>query len=42
MFVLIWPAVRCVWSPCPRRATMGHVYVGHHWDWVAMDILDIR
>ena len=26
-------------SPCPRRAPMGHVSVGHRWDWVAMDIL---
>ena len=24
-------------SPCPRRAPMGHVAVGHHWDRVAMD-----
>ena len=28
-------------SPCPRRAPMGHVSVGHHWDRVAMDILDM-
>ena len=25
-------------SPCPRRAPMGHVDVGHHWDRVAMDL----
>ena len=24
-------------SPCPRRAPMGHVEVGHRWDSVAMD-----
>ena len=28
-------------SPCPRRALMGHVSVGHRWDRVAMDILDM-
>ena len=28
-------------SPCPRRAPMGHVSVGHRWDLVAMDILDM-
>ena len=28
-------------SPCPRRAPMGHVDVGHRWDRVAMDILDM-
>ena len=28
-------------SPCPRRAPMGHVSVGHHWDHVAMVILDM-
>ena len=28
-------------SPCPRRAPMGYVSVGHWWDWVAMDILDM-
>ena len=28
-------------SPCPRRAPMGHVYVGHRWDRVAMDLLDM-
>ena len=28
-------------SPCPRRAPMGHVEVGHRWDRVAMDLLDI-
>ena len=24
-------------SPCPRRAPMGHLEVGHRWDRVAMD-----
>ena len=28
-------------SPCPRRAPMGHVDVGHRWDRVAMDLLDM-
>ena len=28
-------------SPCPRRAPMGHVEVGHRWDQVAMDLLDM-
>ena len=28
-------------SPCPRRAPMGHVDVGHRWDQVAMDLLDM-
>ena len=28
-------------SPCPRRAPMGHVFVGHRCDQVAMAILDI-
>ena len=28
-------------SPCPRRAPMGHVAMGHRWDWVAMDLLDM-
>ena len=28
-------------SPCPQRAPMGHVEVGHRWDRVAMDILDM-
>ena len=28
-------------SPCPRRVPMGHVSVGHRWDRVAMDILDM-
>ena len=28
-------------SPCHRRAPMGHVSVGHRWDRVAMDILDM-
>ena len=28
-------------SPCPRRAPMGHVLVGHRWDRMAMDILDM-
>ena len=28
-------------SPCPQRALMGHVAVGHRWDRVAMDILDM-
>ena len=26
-------------SPCPRRAPMGHVEVGHKWERVAMDLL---
>ena len=28
-------------SPCLRRAPMGHVAVGHRWDRVAMDLLDL-
>ena len=28
-------------SPCPWRAPMGHVEVGHRWDRVAMDLLDM-
>ena len=28
-------------SPCPRRASMGHVDVGHRCDRVAMDLLDM-
>ena len=28
-------------SPCPRRAPMGHVAVGRHWERVAMDLLDM-
>ena len=28
-------------SPCPRRAPMGHVEVGHRWERVAMDLLDM-
>ena len=28
-------------SPCPRRVPMGHMSVGHRWDQVAMDILDM-
>ena len=28
-------------SPCPRRAPMGHVTVGHRWDRVTMDLLDL-
>ena len=28
-------------SPCPRWAPMGHVSVGHCWDRVTMDILDM-
>ena len=28
-------------SPCPRRAPIGHVAVGHRWDRVAMDLLDL-
>ena len=28
-------------SPCPHRAPMGDVPVGHRWDRVAMDILDM-
>ena len=28
-------------SPCPRRAPMEHVSLGHRWDRVAMDILDM-
>ena len=27
-------------SPCPRRATMGHVAVGRCWERVAMDLLE--
>ena len=27
-------------SPCPQRAPMGHVNVGHRWDRVAMDLLE--
>ena len=27
--------------PCPRRAAMGHVAVGHIWDRAAMDLLDL-
>ena len=26
-------------SPCPRHAPMPHVFIGHRWDRVAMDIL---
>ena len=28
-------------SPCSRRAPMGHVEVGHRWERVAMDLLDM-
>ena len=28
-------------SPCPRRAPMGHVEVGHRWERVAMDLSDM-
>ena len=28
-------------TPCPRRAPMGHVDVGHRWDRVAMDLLNM-
>ena len=28
-------------SPCPWRAPMGHVDVGHRWERVAMDLLDM-
>ena len=28
-------------STCPRRAPMGHVAVGRHWERVAMDLLDM-
>ena len=28
-------------SPCPRRAPIGHVEVGHRWKRVAMDLLDM-
>ena len=28
-------------SPCPRGAQMGHVVVGHRWERVAMDLLDM-
>ena len=28
-------------SLCPSRAPMGHVFVVHRWDRVAMDILDM-
>ena len=35
-------AVCLAWkSPCPRRVPMEHVDVGHRWDRVAMDLLDI-
>ena len=27
-------------APCPRRAPMGHVDVGHRWDRVAMNLLE--
>ena len=27
--------------PCPRRAPMGHVAVGRHWERAAMDLLDM-
>ena len=27
--------------PCPRRVPMGHANVGHRWDRVAMDLLDM-
>ena len=44
MFDPIWPAVQNAWrgkSPCPRRVAMGHVFVGHRCNRVAMDILDM-
>ena len=28
-------------SPCPRRVPMGHVEVGHRWERIAMDLLDM-
>ena len=28
-------------SPCPRKVPMGHVNVGHRWEHVAMDLLDM-
>ena len=28
-------------SPCPRTAPMGHVEMGHRWERVAMDLLDM-
>ena len=28
-------------SPCPRKVPMGHVAVGHRWERVAMDLLDM-
>ena len=28
-------------SPCPRKVPMGHVNVGHCWERVAMDLLDM-
>ena len=28
-------------SPCPRKVPMGHVEVGHRWERVAMDLLDM-
>ena len=28
-------------SPCPRKVPMGHVKVGHRWERVAMDLLDM-
>ena len=28
-------------SPCPRKVPMGHVDVGHRWERVAMDLLDM-
>ena len=28
-------------SPCPRKVPMGHVNVGHRWERVAMDLLDM-
>ena len=35
-------AICLAWkSPCPRRAPMTHVKVGHRWSRVAMDILDM-
>ena len=43
-----WPGLRgdvqtCIArkSPCPRNIPMGHVNVGHRWERVAMDLLDM-
>ena len=43
-----WPGLRddvrsylASCTVCPRRAPMGYVDVGHRWDRVAMDLLDM-